>query len=124
MREETADEKILRQLNDDYLRSDQSSDVARYAEFLAEDFTATLPDLVFRDRGEFLDLIAQPRPFTDLTLRDLTVRILGDVALLHGRVTYTTTPAGEHREALYTDTYQRRDGTWMCIAGEVVARGQ
>jgi hypothetical protein len=37
----STDEKILRQLNDDG---------ARYAEFLAEDFTATLPDLVFRNR--------------------------------------------------------------------------
>jgi hypothetical protein len=27
-------------------------------------------------------------------------------------------------EALYTDTYQRRDGEWTCIAGEVVAKGE
>jgi ketosteroid isomerase-like protein len=118
------DEKILRQLNHDYIRSDQNSDVARYSEFLAEDFTATLPDLVFRNRQEFLDLIAQPRPFTDLTLRDVTVRILGDVALLHGRVTYTSKHDGGQREALYTDTYQRRGWKWLCIAGEVVAKGE
>lgn len=31
---------------------------------------------------------------------------------------------GMQREALYTDTYQRRDGEWMCIAGEVVAKGE
>jgi ketosteroid isomerase-like protein len=118
------DEEILRRLNDDYIHSDQNSDVARYEEFLAEDFTATLPDLIFRNRREFLDLIARPRPFTDLTLRDVRVRILGDVALLHGHVTYTSKHDGEHREALYTDTYQRRDGKWMCIAGEVVAKGE
>ncbi|MGH3248997.1 MAG: nuclear transport factor 2 family protein [Trebonia sp.] len=119
-----SDEKVLRQLNDDYIHSDQNGDVARYEEFLAEDFTATLPDLAFRNRSEFLDLIAQPRPFTDLTLRDVRVRILGDVALLHGRVTYTTKHDGEHREALYTDVYQRREGKWMCVAGEVVAKGE
>ena len=96
----------------------------RYEEFLAWDFTASLPDLVFRDRQQFLDLIAEPRPFTDLTLLNVTVRILGDVALLHGRVRYTTTHDGQQREALYTDTYQRRRGRWMCIAGEVVARGE
>ena len=117
-----ADAEILRQLNDDYIHSDQNGDVARYEEFLAEDFTATLPDLVFRNRKEFLDLIAQPRPFTGLTLEDVQVRLLGDVALLHGRVTYTTTHDGQRREALYTDTYQRRDGQWWCVAGEVVAR--
>jgi ketosteroid isomerase-like protein len=117
------DEAILRELNDAYLHSDQNSDVARYDEFLAEDFTASLPDLVFRNRQEFLDLIAQPRPFRDLTLLGLRVRILGDVALLHGRVSYTTANDHTQREALYTDTYQRRDGRWLCVAGEVVAQG-
>ncbi len=103
---------------------DQNSDVARYDEFLAEDFTASLPDLVFRNRQEFLDLIAQPRPFRDLTLLGLRVRILGDVALLHGRVSYRTTHDHTQREALYTDTYQRHDGRWRCVAGEVVAQGE
>jgi ketosteroid isomerase-like protein len=120
----STDEKILRQLNDDYIHSDQNSDVDRYEEFLADDFTATLPDLVFRNRQEFLDLIARPRPFTGLTLLGVTVRILGDVALLHGRVSYTTNRDGQHREALYTDTYQHRDGKWLCVAGEVVAKGE
>jgi ketosteroid isomerase-like protein len=118
------DEKILLGLNDDYIHSDQNSDVARYNEFLADDFTASLPDLVFRNRQEFLDLIAQPRPFTGLTLLNVKVRILGDVALLQGRVRYTTKHDGQEREALYTDTYQRRGHRWMCVAGEVVAQGE
>jgi ketosteroid isomerase-like protein len=104
--------------------TDQNSDVARYDEFLADDFTASLPDLVFRNRQEFLDLIAQPRPFTGLALLNVTVRIVGDVALLHGRVKYATNSDGQEREALYTDTYQRREQGWMCIAGEVVAKGE
>ncbi|HEY2241598.1 MAG TPA: nuclear transport factor 2 family protein [Streptosporangiaceae bacterium] len=118
------DEAILRDLNDAYIHSDQHRDVARYQEFLAGDFTASLPDLVFRNRQEFLDLIAQPRPFRDLTLLAVQVRLLGDVALLHGRVSYTTTHDNRRREALYTDTYQRRDGRWLCVAGEVVAQGE
>ena len=118
------DEAILRELNDAYIHSDQNSDVARYEEFLAPDFTASLPDPVFRNRQEFLDLIAKPRPFRDLTLLGVRVRILGDVALLQGRVSYTTTHDNMPREALYTDTYQRRDGRWLCVAGEVVAQGE
>jgi ketosteroid isomerase-like protein len=121
---QSKDETILRDLNDAYIHSDQYSDVARYEQFLADDFTASLPDLVFRNRQEFLDLIAQPRPFRDLTLRSVQVRILGDVALLHGRVSYTTSHDGVQREALYTDTYQRREGQWLCVAGEVVAQGE
>src|ERR1700743_170266 len=80
----------LHRLNSDYIAADQGSDVARYEHFLAPDFTATLPDLLFRDRNQFLELIGRPRPFRELTAHDVAVRILGDVALVHGRVTYTT----------------------------------
>ena len=114
---------VLAQLNADYIASDQNSDVARYDQILAEDYTATLPDLVFRDRQQFLDLIAQPRPFTDLQAHDVQIRILGDFALIHGRVTYTTLD-GVKREARYTDDYQRRNGKWLCIAANVVARSE
>ncbi len=117
------DRAELRRLNAEYIASDQGSDVARYDEFLAQDFTATLPDLVFRDRAQFLEMIARPRPFRDLTAHDVTIRILGDVALVHGRVTYTTIDDGTDREALYTDTYQRRGGRWLCVAANVSALG-
>lgn len=118
-----ADLAELHRLNADYIASDQGSDVVRYDQFLAPDFTATLPDLVFRDRAQFLDLIAGPRPFTGLTAHDVTIRIVGDVALVHGRVSYTTVSDGVDRAALYTDTYQRRGGRWLCIAANVTARG-
>jgi ketosteroid isomerase-like protein len=122
--EQADDVNELHRLNADYIASDQGSDVACYERFLAPDFTATLPDLVFRDRAQFLDLISQPRPFLDLTAHDVTIRILGDVALMHGRVTYTTISDRADRQALYTDTYQRRDGRWLCIAANVTARGE
>jgi hypothetical protein len=119
------DEMILRQLNDRYIHSDPNSDVAGFQEILAEDFTSTLPDMLFRSRQEFLDLIAQPRPFTDLSLEDLKVRFLSaDIALLHGWITYTTKHDGVRREGLYTDVYQRRGGKWRCAAAEVVFRGE
>src|ERR1700761_2043979 len=118
------DVKELHRLNSDYIAADQGGDVTRYEQILAPDFTATLPDLVFRDRSQFLELIGQPRPFHDLTAHDVAVRVLGDVALIHGRVTYTTINDNVHRQALYTDTYQRRDGRWLCIAANVTARGE
>lgn len=45
-----------------------------------------------------------------LTAHDVNVRVMGDTALIHGRVTYTTKRDGADREARYTDTYQYRDG--------------
>ena len=56
----------MTQLNEDYLASDQNGDVQRYGEMLAEDFTASLPDLLLRDKKQFLKLMAAPRPFIEL----------------------------------------------------------
>lgn len=117
-----ADLAILEQLNNDYVRSDQNNDVERFSEFLAEDFIVQLPG-VTRNRAEFLEYIAKPRPFKDLAVHDVNIRILSDVALIHGRSTYTMLADGVEQEALYTDAYQKRDGTWLCVSACAIAPG-
>lgn len=108
---------ILGQLNLDYIHSDQTSDVERFSDLLAEDFVIQFEG-VTRGRAEYLDYIANPRPspFKDLAVHDVNIRILGDVALIHGRSTLTTLADGVARQALYTDIYQTRDGRWVCVA--------
>ncbi|GAA3352907.1 hypothetical protein GCM10017744_003920 [Streptomyces antimycoticus] len=113
---------ILERLNNDYVHSDQFNDVQRFSELLAEDFIIQTPG-VTRNRAEFLEFIAKPRPFKDLAVRDVKIRILSDVALVHGRVTYTMLADGVDQEALYTDTYQKRDGTWVCVSACAIAPG-
>ena len=122
-KQSTADLAILDQLNKDYVHSDQFNDVKRFSEFLAEDFIVQSPG-VTRNRAEFLEFIAKPRPFKDLDVHDVKIRILDDeVALIHGRATYTMLADGKDQEALYTDTYQKRDGTWVCVSACAIAPG-
>jgi hypothetical protein len=113
---------ILEQLNLDYIRSDETSDAKRFSEFLAEDFITQTPG-VTRNREEYLEYIAKPRPIKDIILHDVKVRILSDVALIHGRVTYTMVASGEEQEALYTDVYQKREGNWLCVGACAIAPG-
>ena len=113
---------ILEQLNNDFFHSDKSRDAERFIEFLAEDFISQFPG-VTRNRAEFLEYIARPRPFKDLAVHDVNIRILSDVALIHGRSTYTMLADGVEQEALYTDTYQKREGTWVCVAACAIAPG-
>ena len=121
-KQSTEDLAILQQLNNDYVHSDQFNDVKRFSEVLAEDFIVQTPG-VTRNREEFLDYIAKPRPFKDLAVHDVNIRILSDVALIHARATYTTLADGVDQEALYTDTYQKREGTWVCVAACAIAPG-
>jgi hypothetical protein len=113
---------ILEQLNNDYVHSDQFNDFKRFSEFLAEDFIVQSPG-VTRNRDEFLEFIAKPRPFRDLAVHDVKIRILSDVALIHGRATYTMLADGADQEALYTDTYQKRNGIWVCVSACAIAPG-
>ncbi|MEU8756365.1 nuclear transport factor 2 family protein [Streptomyces chartreusis] len=113
---------ILEQLNLDYVRADQASDAKRFSELLAEDFVVQTPGIT-RNRAEFLEFIAQPRPFKDLAVHDVKIRILSDVALIHGRSTYTMLADGAEQEALYTDAYQKREGTWVCVSACAIAPG-
>jgi hypothetical protein len=121
-KQSTPDLAILDQLNKDYVHSDQFNDVKRFSEFLAEDFIVQTPG-VTRGRAEFLEFIAKPRPFRDLAVHDVKIRILGDVALSHGRATYSMLANGVDQEALYTDTYQKRKGTWVCVSACAIAPG-
>jgi len=117
-----ADVGILTDLNAHFLRSVQNGDVKWYSEHLADDFTATLPDLSFRNKKEFLEMMAQPRGYTELTAHDVVIRVLEDFAIIHARITYRSDD-GVIREGRYTDDYQRRNGKWVCVAANVVAKG-
>jgi len=118
-----SDLATLDQLNQDYVHSDQFNDAKRFSELLAEDFIVQSPG-VTRNRAEFLEFIAKPRPFKDLAVHDVKIRILDDeVALVHGRATYTMLADGVNQEALYTDTYQKREGTWVCVSACAIAPG-
>jgi hypothetical protein len=106
---------IVKQLNVDYIHSDQTNDAERFRELLADDFIVQTEG-VGRNSAEYLEYIAKPRPFRDLAVHDVNIRIVGDVALIHARSTLTTLADGVDEEALYTDTYQKREGTWVCVA--------
>jgi ketosteroid isomerase-like protein len=116
------DLEILTQLNADYLASAQYGDVQRYEQILAEDFRASLPDFLLRDKKQFLEMIAAPRPFTELKADDVRIRLLGDFAIIHAHMTFKTAD-GVRRQGRYTDDWQRRDGKWLCVAANVIAEG-
>ena len=115
------DLEILRVLNQNYLSFDEHSNIEGYETLLADDFMASLADFEIYNKEQFLGMIAEPRPFTELNAHDVQIRILGDFALVHARMTYRTKIDGRLRYGRYTDDYQKRNGKWVCIAGNVIA---
>ena len=110
-----ADLEILQELNRNYVRSAEQSDVHWYGENLAEDFVSSNPDGSFVDRAGFLARMARPYPGSDLAAEDVRIRIVGDVALIHAGFRCRRTD-GQQATGRYTDIWARRQGRWLCIA--------
>ena len=54
----------------------------------------------------------------NLGIEDVLIRVLGDVALIHARTTYTKAD-GQPGGGRYTDVWARRGAGWVCVAANV-----
>ena len=111
------DVATLLRLNDDYIRSVETSDVERFREILAEDFLCSLPDGKHIGHDAFLEHVAEPSRLSDLRAHDVNVRVMGEFALVHARTTFVTN--GRPGAGRYTDAWARRNGRWVAIAAHV-----
>ena len=121
MKTETATRRDLDELtalNRDYIHSVQHGDVRRFDEILAEDFLCSNPDGSLVDKNQFLAQTARPMTITGLSAHEVRVRVLGDIAIIHARTSYTTAD-GEQRNGRYTDVWARRDGKWLAVSAHV-----
>ena len=61
---------------------------------------------------------ARPVTIQGLEASDVLVRIMGDVAIIHARTSYTTA-GGESRQGRYTDVWARRGAQWLAVSAHV-----
>lgn len=112
------DRDALLGLNAAYIRSVQAGDVAWFREHLAEDFHCSNPDASLVDKAGFLAQTARPVAIRDLSISDVKIRELGDIAIIHARTHYQTAD-GQQRSGRYTDVWARRGDRWLAISAHV-----
>ena len=115
---EDVDVTTLRDLNQAYLDSVRTGDVERFRQLLADDFHCSTPDAMLLDKTQFLARMAGPRTLERLEGEDVRIRVLGDVAIIHAATTYTSV-TGQEGHGRYTDDWQKRGGTWVCVSAHV-----
>ena len=115
---QTDDVALLEQLNRNYIRSVQESDVRWFDENLTQDFLNSNPDGSLVERAGFLAQIARPVTIAELKAADVRIRVLGDTAIIHARTTYRKLD-GQAGAGRYTDIWQRRGTRWLCVAAHV-----
>ena len=113
-----SDHEILVGLNGDYIHSVQHADVARFDQILAPEFYCSNPDGTLVDRAAFLRQTSQPVHIRDLAAHEVVVRLIGDVAIIHARTSYTL-PDGRPGHGRYTDVWARQDGRWLAVSAHV-----
>ena len=112
------DLETLTKLNLDYVNSVQNSDTRRFDEILSDDFLNTNPDGSLVDKAGFLKQIAPKARISNLACHDVSVRVMGDFAIIHARTSYTL-PDGKAGNGRYTDIWAKRGGRWLCVAAQV-----
>lgn len=116
-----ADLETLAYLNREYINAVKTSNVRLFAELLADDFLCSLPDGSLINREQYLEQAARPYALVNLQAHDVNIRLLGEVALVHARTTFTL-PGGTPGAGRYTDVWARRDGRWVVVAAHVTRR--
>jgi ketosteroid isomerase-like protein len=112
------DQARLEALNREYIRSVSEADVRWFDANLSEDFVNSNPDCSLVDRAGFLAQIGRGSTVRHLGIEDVLIRVLGDVALIHARTTYTKGD-GQPGAGRYTDVWTRRGDGWVCVAANV-----
>jgi len=110
--------ELLHDLNHNYVRSVQDSDVAWFDANLSDDFLNSNPDGTLVDRAGFLAQIAKKSPLTNLREQDVRIVIRGDFAFIHARTAYTK-PDGMEGGGRYTDIWWKCNGRWLCVTAHV-----
>ena len=112
------DLEALHELNHDYVRSVEQSDVRWFDQNLAADFLNSNPDGTLVDRASFLEQIARKSLVTNIAETDVRIVLRGDFAFIHALTTYTK-PNGEQGRGRYTDVWWKRNHRWLCVSAHV-----
>jgi ketosteroid isomerase-like protein len=114
----TSDDATLQELNERYVASFMNADVAWYQRHLAADFVCIESNGTLLDKAQFLQQTAAGPGVQSYQLEEARIRIFGDVALVHGKGTFTRLD-GTTGTSRYTDVYARVDGDWKAVSAQI-----
>jgi hypothetical protein len=116
--ETDTDLEALAALNDVYIQSVVRADAARFDAILAADFLCSHPDGTIVDKAEFLRQTQASTPLESMDIDDVSIRIIGDTAIIHGRTRFARRD-GARGFGRYTDVWAKRNGKWQAVSAHV-----
>ena len=111
----------ITKLESDTSKANLAGDVAFFEKILANDFTGGTSRGTWDTKASTIADMKDTKnnKMNSDTISDLKVRVHGDVAIATYKDTYDATIKGQHyaRTVITTDVFERRNGTWIAVAG-------
>ncbi len=118
------DADVLRELNENYVRSFRETDVSWYDAHLTDDYVVVGGDGTFNDRAKALENFAKPVFATSMKsfpVKVSVIRRFDDVALIHAENLYELKD-GKKGISRYTDIWHKQaDGRWKCVMAHITS---
>jgi ketosteroid isomerase-like protein len=112
------DQARLHQLNEQYIDAVLHADVNWYQQHLADDFMCIDSEATVFDKDGFLQHIALGPYLIDYKLKNVTVRIYGETALVQATGLFTRKD-GAPGMCRYTDIYVRAGNDWKVVSAQI-----
>jgi uncharacterized protein (TIGR02246 family) len=119
--EQTADEKAVRAVLQEWLDALLHGDMKELERIIAPDYTITVNGGRVMNRDEDLEVVRNGRVrFQTATVDSVRVRMFGEAAVVTGIGRYTVT-MGDKTSSIqerFTDVYAKREGRWQPVASQ------
>jgi hypothetical protein len=124
MHDHEQDLAALRALNAKFIHNFVTCDVPSHDAIIHRRFTCISPSGSVHGRAEYLHDWAtdfDPEVILYWDMRDESIEIFGDVALVRATTKWIRRRDGQDVTGMtmYTDTYLRTDGKWLCIQAQL-----
>ncbi len=116
--QKTAEEKLIRQLNDQYIEAFLKSDVAWYQKHLSDDFICITSSGGVLDKQAFLQDTTKGTEVTAYKLEQVTVKVYGNTALVQATGLFTRKD-GSGGKSRYIDVYVRMGADWKVVSAQI-----
>lgn len=118
------DHETLSKLNAQFIRNFIRQDTASHNKIIHPDFVCIQSSGAILNREDYLKGWAtgyQTAGYTSFEYTDEVIRVFGNMALVRSRTIYTKIKDGVKTSgnSVYTDTYIKENGTWLCVQAQI-----
>jgi ketosteroid isomerase-like protein len=119
-----SDKEILSGLNAQFIKNFINQDADAHNKIIHKHFVCINGDGSITNREDYIKGWAtgyQHSGYTSFSYTDEYIRIFGNMALVRSKTVFTKTVDGKEvgGNSVYTDTYIKENGEWLCVQAQI-----